>query len=127
MNQLEFDSVVSAFQSSRLYAAWRAVTDGFAVALSDSALLRPVRSFAAAFTRLPASRRLSASAMTIGFTALALVAIRATLPHYATSGLPWWWNVTVALFAFGVAIAADLVASAWIDSTPARIWRRLTT
>lgn len=126
MSHAAFDSVAAAFQSSRLYGAWRVLTGGFAVASSDSALLRPVLSFAGAFARLPSSRKLSASAMTIGVAALAVAAVRVTLPQYATSGLPWWWNVTVALFAFGIALAADYLSSAWIESTPARIWRRLT-
>ena len=127
MSDPGFDSVAGAFQSSHLYGAWRSLTEGLAAASRESALLRPVRSLASAFAQLSPSRRLSASAMTIGVAALALIAIRATLPQYATSGLPWRWNLTVAVFAFGIAIAGDYLASAWFDSMPARIWRRLTT
>jgi len=126
MSDPGFESVTGAFQSSRFYGVWRSLTGGFAAATSASSLLRPIRSFASAFAHQSASRKLASSAMTIGVAALALIAIRAALPQYATSGLPWWWNVTAAVFAFGIAIAADAVASAWIDSTPARIWRALT-
>ena len=126
MSRTEFDSVAAAFEASRLYGTWRALTDGFAAASRESTLLRPVLSFAGAFARMPSNRKLSASAMTIGVAALALLAIRATLPQYASSGLPWWWNVAVGLFAFVIAIAADYLSRAWISSTPARIWRRLT-
>jgi hypothetical protein len=126
MSDPRFDSVHRVFQSSHLYGVWRSLADVVAAASLDSALLRPLRSFASTCTQQSPGRKLAFSAATIGVTALALLAIRATLPQYATSGLPWWWNVTAAVFAFGIAIAADAVASAWIDSTPARIWRRLT-
>ena len=125
MSDPGFDSVTRAFQSSHLYGAWRSLTEGFAAASSESALLRPIRSSASACAQLSASRKLAFSAATIGVAALALIAIRATLPQYTTSGLPWWWNVVAAMFAFGIAISADAVAKAWDDSAPARIWRSL--
>jgi hypothetical protein len=126
MSDPGFDSVAGAFQSSRLYAVWRSLIDGFAAASNESSLLRPGRSLANSFARQPASRKLAFSATTIAVSALALIAIRALLPQYTTPGLPWWWNVTVALFAFGIAIEADALAKAWDHSAPARIWRRLT-
>ena len=126
MSDRGFDLVAGAFQSSHLYGVWRSLTGGFAAASSDSALLQPIRVIATAFAERSASRKLAFSGTAIGVAALALIAIRATLPQYATSGLPWWWNVTVAVFAFGIALAADAVASAWTESTPARVWRRLT-
>ena len=127
MSDQGFDSVAGAFLSSHLYGAWQSLTEGFAAASRESGLLGPIRSFTSTLAQQSASRQLAFWATTIGVAALALVVIRATLPHYATSGLPWWWNVTVAVFGFGIAMAANYVASAWIDSTPARIWRRLTT
>ena len=127
MNEPEFDSVAAVFKSSHLYGAWRSLTEGFAAASGDSALLRPVRSFASTFAQQPASRKVAFSATAMGVAALAHLAIRMTLPHYTTSGLPWWWNVTEAVLAFGIALESDALTRAWIDSTPARIWRRLTT
>ena len=127
MNDREFHSIAGVFQSSQLYAAWRSLTGGYAVAARESALLRPWRRFASDFAHQPAGRKVALVATTIGVAALAHLAIRVTLPAYTTTGLPWWWNVAEAVLAFGIAINADAVAAAWIDSTPARIWRRLTT
>jgi hypothetical protein len=126
MNDRAFEPVAGAFRASHLYGVWRSVTEGFASASRDSTLLLPVRSLASAFTQWSAAQKVSFTATTIGVASIALVAIRAALPAYASSGLPWWWNVTVAAFAFGIAIASDAGAVAWMDSTPARIWRRLT-
>jgi hypothetical protein len=125
MSDTGFDAVARAFESSQLYGAWRSLTDGFAVASREAALLRPVRAFVSAFEQSPAGRKLAFCATLIGIAALAHLAIRTTLPPYTISGLPWWWNLTEALFAFGVAIESDAIAKAWKDSTPARIWRLL--
>ena len=125
MNDTEFQAIAGVFQSSQLYAAWRSLTEGYEIAAKESALLRPCRRFASAFAQQPAGRKVAVVATTIGIAALAHLAIRLALPAYTTTGLPWWWNIAEAVFAFGIAIKADAIAKAWNGSTPARVWRYL--
>ena len=126
MNDREFEAVAAVFQTSRLYAAWRSLIERYDAAAKESALLRPCRQFATAFSQLPPGRKVAVTATTIGIAAIAHLAIRFMLPAYTTTGLPWWWNVAEVALAFAIAINADAVAKAWSDSAPARIWRGLT-
>lgn len=121
----DFGDVVDAFASSVAYRAGRNLIDRVSSAAADAALLRPIRRAHAWWCALAQPGRIAFASITVAWCALLLIIVREMLPRYATSGLPWWWNVTVAAFAAAVAAVADRIAAAWPHSAPARVWRRL--
>lgn len=126
MSDRDFDAVTDLFRGSLAYRMSRPIIDRSAAAVSESVSVNRWRSISSAFAAQSAQQQIQAVAMTIAVASLAHLAIRELLPRYATSGLPWWWNVTVAVFAAAVAALAGPIASASAGSTPAKLWRRLT-
>ena len=125
MNDREFAGIVQTFTSSVAYRSARALVDRVTIAGTESVFLRPVRLAHAWWRSLPVPRQIAFASTTIAWCALALIVARGVLPRYATSGLPWWWNVTTAGAAIMIAVFADRIATEWPHSTPARVWRRL--
>ena len=123
----DFESVTSAFRDSTAYRVARGTIDRVSVAMSESALVARTRIATAWFTQLGPAQTLAYAAGTLSWASIAHLAMRSLLPPYASSGLPWWWNVPVAIFAAVIAVKAPAVSSAWRDSTPAKLWRRLVS
>ena len=120
----DFESVRTAFRDSTAYRVARGTIDRVRVAMRESALFARTRTATASFTQLSPERMLAYAAETLAWASIAHLAMRSLLPPYASSGLPWWWNVVVAIFAVVIAVTAPAVSSAWRDSTPAKVWRR---
>ena len=123
----DFVLVRTAFRDSIAYRIARGTIARVTVAMSESALCARARTVTAPFTQLAPERRLSYAAGTLAWASIAHLAMRSLLPPYASSGLPWWWNVAVAIFALVLAVNAPAVSSAWPDSTPAKVWRRFAS
>jgi hypothetical protein len=117
----DFDRVVRAFRASLTYRIASNACDRLVNASRESAFLSRVGAMSVSFTALSRDRQLAAAAWTLAAASLAHLAMRVGLPRYATSGLPWWWNVTLALFAVLTAMMARAIVAAWNDSTPARL------
>lgn len=126
MRDQDLDSVADAFRGSLAYRMSRLVIERSSVAAGDSVALNRLRARTRVFASKSIQLQIQAVAMTLAIAAIAHLAIRELLPRYATSGLPWWWNVAAALVAAIVAMLAGPITSAWDDSTPAKLWRRST-
>ena len=126
MKDQDFDPVAEAFLASLVYRMSRMVIQRSAVAADESASLNRWHAIARWFASLSVQRRIQSVALAIAIASLAHLGIRELLPAYATSGLPWWWNVTAAGFAMVVAMLAGPISAASADSTPAKVWRRFT-
>lgn len=124
MRDRDFDPVADAFRGSRAYQVSRETIDRSAVAAGESTSLNRWRAFQRAFASLPVKRKIEYVATAIAIASIAHLAIRELLPAYATSGLPWWWNVSAAVGAVIVAMLAGPISSASADSAPAKLWRR---
>ena len=120
MNDPGFDSVTAAFRDSRVYRTALALRERFDAASRESALLTRARHLSSAIPPPAPGRIVAAAALVLAWGALAHLAIRAVLPRYATSGLPAWWNVAFAVFAFATAALAPAIVIAWRDSTAAK-------
>jgi hypothetical protein len=96
-------------------------------AARESTALNRLRAITRAFAAQSVEQRIHAIAATLAIASLAHLAVREFLPRYATSGLPWWWNVSLAGVAVITAMLAGPIASASADSMPAKLWRRLMT
>ena len=127
MMDSDFQSVRTAFGDSTAYRLARRTVDRVSVALSESALCARMRTATASFTQLGPEQKLTYAAETLAWASIANLAMSSLLPRYASSGLPWWWNVAVAIFALVIAVKAPAVSSAWRDSTPAKVWRRFAS
>lgn len=124
MRDRDFDSVADAFRDSLAYRASCTLVQRSTVAATESVGLDRLRGITRTFAAQSVHQRIQTIAMTIAIASLAHLAIRELLPRYATSGLPWWWDVAAAMFAVVIAMLAGPITSASADSTPARLWRR---
>jgi hypothetical protein len=122
----EFDSAMALWRDSAIYRTARLAVTRTTAAIDESALLRSLRNTPARLNESRAAHLVAAAAMTLAWASLAHLAMRSLLPRYATSGLPWWWNVTLAMCAVAVAALAAPITTAWRDSMPGRFWRRVT-
>lgn len=127
MTDRDWDRVIDAFRDSLVYRTAHAAIQRGAIAGAESSALHRARVINGSFASLTPGQKIATLSIAIAIAAIAHLAIRALLPRYAISGLPWWWNVTVAVFATVTAVAAERVAASWPESMPARLWRRLAS
>ena len=125
MSDPDFESVSEIFHDSLAYRMARPAIDRSVIAARESALLARGKAVTQPFTALTRKAKIEFVATAFAVASIAHLAIRALLPLYATSGLPWWWNVSAGILAALVAMMAGSISIAWTDSVPARLWRRL--
>ena len=119
----DFERVRAAAQDSRIWRVTARFVERAAAACLESAVLTRVCDEWDAFSRLPAHDRLRSCAVGVAWGAVLHGVARASLPEYAVSGLPLWWNAAAASVAVVVAMAPRAFASAWHESAAARHWR----
>lgn len=127
MRDQDFASVADAFRDSLAYRMSRVLIERSIIAADQSVALSRIGAGWRSFASRSAQRQLQTIATTLAIASVVHLAIRELLPRYATSGLPWWWSVTVAAFAAIIAMLAGPISSAFADSTPAKWSRRLTS
>jgi hypothetical protein len=126
MTDPEFDIVIGTVRDSTVYRVVHGTVMRCRIGAADSAALGRLRRLPGSITSLSTQQRIQTAASAVAVAALAHLAIRQLLPAYATSGLPWWWNVAIGVVAATVASAARPIATAWADSAPVKLWRRLS-
>lgn len=117
--------VREAFATSLAGRAVIATRDRVANAWRESAITAALRRGTGTLRQRPADERLRLCAATAAWTALFHLAARTWLPAYATSALPWWWNLAAAAAAVAVAANARTLAMAWPQSRAGRLWHWL--
>ena len=120
----EFDSVTATFRDSSVYRLALGLRRRFSVASGESVLLARTRTAFAAVAPRTHAHAVAGAALVLAWASLAHLAIRSMLPRYATSGLPVWWEIAFAIFAFATAALAPAIVTAWRDSTAATWTRR---
>ena len=120
MNDRAFDGVTAAYRDSAVYRTAQALRRQVIAASRESALLARGRGLSSLVAARTPEQAVARIALVFAWAAIAHLAMRSALPRYATSGLPAWWNLAFAAFAFAAAALAPAIVAAWRDSTPAR-------
>jgi hypothetical protein len=123
---IDLEAANAAFEDSAVGRVAVSAIDRFMTASRESTVVARVRALSLTVVPAEPGARLRWWATTFGWAMLAHLAIHAGLPRYASPGLPWWWQVAAAAFAFTVAAAAGSIATGWQQARLARLWRGLT-